>query len=428
MLFRKRHKPRVLVIGLDGVPYGLLTRLAEDDVMPATAAILPSGHLARMTVSLPEISAVSWSSFMTGANPGTHGIFGFTDLKPQSYDLRFPSFGDLRAPTLWDRLGAAGKRCVVINQPATYPARAIDGALISGFVAIDLRKAVYPPTRLPDLQRLGYRIDVDFSSPAALVNTLQDTLAARERAVSYLWEAEDWDYFQVVFTGSDRLHHLLWDAGAQADHPHHQAFVDYYRAVDAVIGRLRERLERLTGDLDGLFLLSDHGFDGIVQEVYLNAWLRENGYLTLAKDEPESIAEIGAGSRAFALDPGRIYLNRSGRFPAGCVEASQVAPLKAELQAGLKSLEYDGRPVMREVFDAADIYRGPLVELGPDLVCLSHRGFDVKGSVKRREVFGRTAFQGMHTWDDAFFWSAQPPPDDLNIVNLADIVTAPLGS
>ncbi len=61
---------------------------------------------------------------MTGANPGTHGIFGFTEFERGSYRIRFPSFPDLKAPTLWDRLGKKGRRSVVINQPSTYPARA----------------------------------------------------------------------------------------------------------------------------------------------------------------------------------------------------------------------------------------------------------------------------------------------------------------
>ena len=429
MLFgrRQKQKTRVCVVGLDGVPHGMLQRLAADGVMPATASILRLGYLNRMTVSLPEISAVSWSSFMTGTNPGTHGIFGFTDLKPDSYDIRFPSFRDLQVPTFWDRLGEAGKRCVVINQPATYPAREISGVLVSGFVAIDLRKAVHPPSHLAALERMGYRIDVDVTKPEALFDDLQATLAARERAVEYLWTNEEWDYFQVVITGTDRLHHLAWDAWADDKHPKHQAFLDYYRAVDGVIGRLRERFEKLTGGLDGFYLMSDHGFTGIVQEVYVNAWLREHEYLDYEKEEPQGVADITPETTAFALDPGRIYINLRDRFPRGTVDPADVPKLKAELRAGLKQLEYPGQPVIRQVFDSAEIYDGPLADKGPDLVLLSHPGFDLKGSVKRPDVFGRTAFQGMHTWDDAFFWSSAPVKDDLNIIDLAAIVTAPLG-
>ena len=76
------QKQRTLVIGLDGVPHSLLERFIADGTMPNMERLASLGHLSRMKVTLPEISAVSWPSFMTGVNPGTHGIYGFVDLKP----------------------------------------------------------------------------------------------------------------------------------------------------------------------------------------------------------------------------------------------------------------------------------------------------------------------------------------------------------
>src|SRR6185503_1368795 len=110
-------------LGLDGVPHGLISNLAARGVMPRAAALFRERPPSVMTVTLPEISSVSWTSFMTGANPGTHGIFGFTDLAPNSYRLVFPGFTDVRARTIWDRLGDADITSIVLNQPATYPAR-----------------------------------------------------------------------------------------------------------------------------------------------------------------------------------------------------------------------------------------------------------------------------------------------------------------
>ena len=124
MAILKRNKTnRACVIGLDGVPYGMLVDLARRGVMSSVARLIDTGHLHRMKASLPEISAVSWTNFMTGANSGTHGIFGFTDFKPHSYEVRYPNALDLKAPTLWDKLAAKGKKSVIINQPSTYPAR-----------------------------------------------------------------------------------------------------------------------------------------------------------------------------------------------------------------------------------------------------------------------------------------------------------------
>jgi predicted AlkP superfamily phosphohydrolase/phosphomutase len=118
---------------------------------------------------------------------------------------------------------------------------------------------------------------------------------------------------------------------------------------------------------------------------------------------------------AFALDPNRIYLNTRGRFPKGVVEESGRQALKEEISRKLQGLEFQGRKVIRQVFDAAAVYTGPQSAAGPDLIVLSEPGFDLKGSVKKREVFGRTDLEGMHTWDDAFLWSESKVADDLMI-------------
>lgn len=426
---RKKKSPRVMVVGIDGLPYSLVQKLTADGVFPFLAELVRGGHLTQMTVSLPEISAVSWPTFMTGKNPGEHGIFGFTDLKPNSYQMVFPSFSDLKTPTLWDRLGELGKRSVVINQPGTYPARKIPGVLISGFVAVDLMKAVQPLKYLGPLRRLNYEVDVDTQRCRRdhdwLFVDLDRTLSARTRAVELLAAEEDWDYFQVVVTGTDRLQHYLWDAVRDPAHPRHSQAMAYYRQVDRWIKEMWERFHRsteLSREGEGFYLLSDHGFTAIRQEVYLNAWLKEQGWLAWDQPEPGSLEDLSDSSRAFALDPGRIYLHRRGRFPRGRVEQGEAPELLAELKSQLLSLTHEGQPVLRRVFAPEEIYSGPQTPNGPDLVLLSHWGYDLKGSIKAHAVFGRTDLSGMHTWDDAFFWSAQKPKAELNIVDLAEII------
>jgi len=435
MRFLHRRKRRVCVVGLDGVPFHLLTRLAENSVMPRTAAILAAGGLRQMRAALPPVSSVSWSSFMTGANPGEHGIFGFTDVAPESYQLRFPMFDALAVPTFWDRLGEAGKRCAIINQPATYPARAVPGALVSGFVALQLAKSVWPKEHLPALERMGYRIDVDTrgvqENPDGLLDDLEATLETRKQAAQYFWQREEWDYFQVVVTGTDRLHHFLWNAVERADDPRHARAMEYYRAVDAFVGEMWDRAHEgrpTDREGEGFLLLSDHGFAGVRKDVRLNAWLRQNGYLAYTSDDPKSVADIAPGTRAFALDPGRIYVNATGRFGGGCVSPGEVPALRAELAARLSEMPFEGEPVITRIFTKDETYRGPKAELGPDLILLSRPGLDLKGTTKGQGVFADTHFQGMHTWDDAFVWSLLPIPDDPEISNLAPAIVDWLSS
>ncbi len=424
-LFTKKKKKRVFVLGLDGVPYSLLQDLAARDIMPFVKSLIESGHLHKMKASLPEISAVSWTDFMTGSNSGTHGIFGFTDLKPDSYDMRFPNFLDLKTKTFWDILGERKKRSIVINQPSTYPAREINGILVAGFVAIDLAKAVYPASFRTTLDKLGYQIDIDTmqsrEDPEFLWKDLYRTLDKRINTLNLLWK-QDWDYFEFVITGTDRLQHFLWNAYADTEHPHHKNFLDYYRQIDQVVAYVTKSFRRLNDSDEGLFLLSDHGFTGIEQEVYLNVWLEEHDYLQFESTTPESLDDISSASNAFAMDPNRIYLNLKGRFPKGSVDPSDRESIKKDIADKLENLEWDGKKIVRKVYDAQQVYNGPHTDQGPDLIVLSEYGFDMKGSIKKREVFGRTNLQGMHTWDDAFFWANADHGTDLAISNLSRII------
>ncbi len=94
---------RIAFVGLDGVPYSLLNYFFESSVMPGLREIAAAGTFVPMNSSLPPISSVAWTSFMTGVGPGSHGIFGFTDLENDQIKLKLPSFDDIQAPVIWKR-------------------------------------------------------------------------------------------------------------------------------------------------------------------------------------------------------------------------------------------------------------------------------------------------------------------------------------
>jgi predicted AlkP superfamily phosphohydrolase/phosphomutase len=428
-LFSRKRK-KACVIGLDGVPYTLLQAMMQNGVMPRTAAIVSRGILSPMTVTLPEISSVSWSTFMTGKNPGEHGIFGFTDLKEGTYDLRFPSFRDLKSETIWDLVGRAGGRSVVINQPSTYPAREIPGVLISGFVSIDIDKAVYPKHYLATLAKHSYAVDVDTAkcrdNPQRLFAELDALLVARTKVLDDLWQNETWTFMEIVVTGTDRLHHFAWDAYEDESHSHHKDFLDYYRKVDAFIGHVFDKFER-EESRDSFFLLSDHGFCGTKKEVYINTILQNHGYLYLDGSGQTSLAAITETSKAFALDPARVYVHRRGRYAKGGVDEKDIAGLKRELADLFESAtDGSGEKIVRRVFDGAEVYTGPHAARGPDLLLIPHNGYDMKGKVGAPFVVGERRLQGMHTWDNAFFFALREDlvdrSKDLEIVEVPWII------
>ncbi len=391
---------KTVIIGLDGMPYSLIADLAERGVMPNMRALIVEGAFREMTSSIPEVSSVAWSSIITGKNPGEHGIFGFTDLAPRSYRLIFPNFSDLKAPPFWEREGSG--RAAIINVPSTYPARAMNGVLISGFVALELRKAVYPPELIPQLERLDYRLDVDSAkghhSLELFLEDLQRTLSSHIAAYRHLWDKEPWETFMLVFTTTDRLAHFLWEAYEDPAHKYHQAFLAHLHQIDEVIGEIAGRLE----EDDLLILLSDHGFERLEKEVYVNPILREEGFLQLELEGgSEDLKDISKETKAFALDPARIYLNSKGRFPQGSVDPKDKERLIAELIALFEGLKLDGRKVVRRACQKEEIYHGPWLDRAPDLVLLPEKGINFRARLDKPQA-QEGPFTGKHTQEGAF--------------------------
>ena len=419
----KQHR-QVVVIGIDGFAYTLIEAFIERGVMPNFANIVRAGNLFRMKSTLPEVSSVAWTSFMTGCGPGEHGIFGFMELDSE-YGYRFPNFTDIKVPTIWENDKIPS---VIINIPETYPAvRPLKGILISGFVAIDLDSAVYPSTVAPALREMGYRLDVNaqlaVKNPDAFFEDLMTVFEKRCEAIRHFFEHENWQLFVGTITETDRLHHYFFHQVLD-EGPYHGRIIEFYRRLDRFIGEMFDRaISR-----GALFLTcSDHGFCPIRQEVNVNKWLMMKGYLQL--DGQPGLKGITKSSKAFCLDPGRIYIHSKDRYPRGCVRKGEVDSLKEELADQLAGLQFNGEAVIKNVFFREDLFHGPYRHQGPDLYLHSHPGYDIKGSVGRPSIFGRSHFTGMHTMDDAhLFISGGDGHKEPHITDIAHIISTYLHS
>ncbi len=395
---------RMVIIGLDGVPYEMIVKLAASGAMPNLKSIIEAGSMVRTRSTIPDISSIAWSSIITGRDAGGHGIFGFTDLARGSYQMRFPNFRDLKAPPFWETCGGES---VIINVPSTYPVRPMSGVHISGFVSVEVAKAVYPPALVSKLQEMDYRLDVDsqkaHSDMKLFLDDVEATLRSNVAAYRYLWDYADWRNFMFVLTTTDRLLHFLWSAWEDEKHLYHNMFVEHFRAIDRVIGEIAGRLR---GD-DKLLLLSDHGFQRLDKDVYVNRLLIDEGFLRFESGKDAMPANIAAETKAFALDPGRIYVHLEGKYPRGSVRPQDSRQVLDAVTGLLASLEVDGRKVIREIYRRDDIYSGAYVEDGPDLVLMANPGFNLKGAMAAPQLAAKGIFTGMHGFDNAFLISAR---------------------
>ena len=76
------HQRQTRFPRFDGLDYGLTRELIARGRLPNFAKLQQSGSFAALETSIPPQSPVAWSSFITGLDPGGHGIFDFIHRDP----------------------------------------------------------------------------------------------------------------------------------------------------------------------------------------------------------------------------------------------------------------------------------------------------------------------------------------------------------
>jgi predicted AlkP superfamily phosphohydrolase/phosphomutase len=289
-------KKRVLVIGLDGATFDILEPWMEQGHLPNLAAIARNGAVGPLQSTIPPNSAPAWTSFMTGMNPGKHGVYGFTRVDPrESYTIKVNSGAIRRTESIWQILTERGERSILINVPMTYPPDPIDGLVVTGIDTPGLdSEFTYPPELRHEILRLipDYTLDVRSWGVTAVgerrAHILDDILRmveSRRQLALHLMTTEPWDVFTVVFTATDRAQHFFWRFLDPA-HPlyepveapkYQDAILRVYRRIDQALGEILARCDEQTT----VIVMSDHGFGPQHKLFRINQWLLENDFLRL---------------------------------------------------------------------------------------------------------------------------------------------------
>ena len=136
---------RVIVLGFDGLDYGVTRDLMAQGRLPNFSRLASRGRFTPLGTSVPPQSPVAWSTFITGRDPGRHGIFDFVhrDAKTMAPFLsttkvegagktltlgkwQFPlSSGHVtllrKGQPFWDVLEQHGIETTVVRMPANFP-------------------------------------------------------------------------------------------------------------------------------------------------------------------------------------------------------------------------------------------------------------------------------------------------------------------
>lgn len=294
---RRSGSAKNLVIGLDGADLDLMFSLGSER-LPTLSRLMNTGAWSRQQSVQPPATLPNWTTFLTGMDPGEHGVFDFTTR--EGYRVHFTAGSVREAPTLMARLDKMGRRCACIGFPATYPPEPLEnGVFISGWdapVAFDDDPSFVWPQALHGQikERFGATrfddVDEFDADRDGWHDDLADSLLKRiERKVelgSWLMSDEEWDLFAIYFGESDTASHHLW-AHHDEESPRHVAGASspaaraglgrVYEALDTAVARLLDA----AGDDVEVTIVSDHGSGGSGDRVlYLNRALADAGLLT----------------------------------------------------------------------------------------------------------------------------------------------------
>src|SRR5262245_8143678 len=156
--------PGVFVVGVDGMDPVILERLLARGEMPNFAQLRDEGTLQTLGTSTPPQSPVAWSSFVTGMNPGGHGIFDFIHRDPATYKpissatpavpdpgralhlfgyvipTSAPEVRNNRGGTPWgDVLQQHGVHVEVYRIPGNFPTPPSKASVLGGMGTVDVR-------------------------------------------------------------------------------------------------------------------------------------------------------------------------------------------------------------------------------------------------------------------------------------------------
>ena len=378
---------KVLVIGIDGASPLLIEKWIDE--LPTFQRIKRDGDLGLSVPPTPAQTPVAWTTFMTGKNPGKHGIFSFIMRKKGTYERQIAQPTMIKSKTLWHLLSEKGKKVGIVNVPMS-DVKQVKGFIIPGFLS--RTEGTPHPEHIKNniKQKFGIQSLVGDVETKVLKNVNQDPMRFLKRLNQitdetaqishFLAQKEDWDFFMTVFMGTDRIQHFFW---RYVDSTHQKyektkftrLVKEYYIKVDGIIKSFLDFVDRETL----LIVVSDHGFCPVNKELVINNYLEELGFLKVKNDKVDL-----ENSNAVSYGYGDIWLNVKDREPHGLIKpGEEYEKTRNAIIKGLKNLRLNGEPPLKDVKRREEIYWGNQLSNSPDLVAIFNLGWQ---AARRPEI------------------------------------------
>ncbi|HUY32721.1 MAG TPA: alkaline phosphatase family protein [Pirellulales bacterium] len=373
---------KIVVVGLDCATPELLL---GDERLVHIRRLMAGGCFGRLESVVPPITVPAWMCMATSQDPGSLGVYGFRNRVDHSYGgLAVATSASIRQPSVWDQIAQQGGRTNIVGVPPNYPPRPVNGVSVGCFLTPDTTRNRYasPAEAQGEIERLVGVYPVDVAGfrthDKERLRRDIDALSRRQWTVArHLLRNTDWDYFQFVEIGLDRIQHGFWKCHDpqhvlhEPGNPYLHLVRDYYRRLDDELGQLLDLLD----DETIVLVCSDHGARRLDGGFCVNEWLLRRRLLAL-DHEPSEVTPFSRlaidWSRTKVWSEGgyyaRVFINVRGREPQGTVAARDYEAFRDELKALLEAtVDPEGNPLGTIVFKPEEIYR-QVRGVAPDLI------------------------------------------------------------
>lgn len=437
---KSKSKLKTMILGLDGATFNLIMPFIKENKLPTFAYLLKNGAWGNLESTIPPITAAAWTSFMTGKNPGKHGIISFTrnsrDMINNDEIVTTESFA---GKTFFDVMSHRGMKIGVITVPVTYPPWDINGIMISGYPCPDNDKIYSVSKDISINIKEPLNFGAEYYKSSTEEQIIEDCIhrdRLRSELAMDLLRRYEFESFTLVFGGIDRSQHNYWKYYDQnypgVSEKDREKFKDSilrnYKLADEEIAKFID----IYGGQTNFFIISDHGamrhpFNFFNTNLWLkkNGWLQTIQYKTLMREisrkiyysiqkvyslkkkkispsltnlKNKSIRIKGNINGVFnwhktlayhyplSFPTGGIMINLKGREANGIVNpGEEYNDLINAIIQGLS--EYSngktGEKVIEKVLRREEVYNGQYIESFPDIIYILNQKYD-----SGREIFG----------------------------------------
>jgi predicted AlkP superfamily phosphohydrolase/phosphomutase len=282
-----KPKPRVVVVGVNGMELDVIRPLLVKGEMPNLAKVIKNGAYGKFrTVDAPNCPRV-YSTLFTSTRPDEHGVTGFIVGGITA------NTNMLKEEPIWSILSKNGVTVGMANVPATFPVMPVNGYMVSGMLTrgkncedgvlcapklseVQGGDPVYPAAmktellknvgdfyvdceRMPSAEQLkGHETEVI----DAWLKKVDVIRQQQTQLFDYLLNNHPTDFTWLAQSCEDRAGHWLYpiapyNAGynPKINAVRTEAFPNQYIAFDRVLGSILKHVD----DNTYLFIVSDHG-------------------------------------------------------------------------------------------------------------------------------------------------------------------------